>query len=58
LAGDGRSNGHGDKITIGTAEYPFGILPAGEAGLYEFLAIKNVMIDFSSESRDPFSAPP
>lgn len=28
----------------------------GEAGLYEFLATKNVMIDFSNDARDPFSA--
>jgi aldehyde dehydrogenase (NAD+) len=28
----------------------------GEAGLYEFLATKNVMIDFSDDARDPFSA--
>ena len=28
----------------------------GEAGLYEFLATKNVMIDFSNDPRDPFSA--
>ena len=28
----------------------------GEAGLHEFLATKNVMIDFSDDPRDPFSA--
>jgi (Z)-2-((N-methylformamido)methylene)-5-hydroxybutyrolactone dehydrogenase len=28
----------------------------GENGLYEFLTTKNVMIDFSDEPRDPFSA--
>jgi (Z)-2-((N-methylformamido)methylene)-5-hydroxybutyrolactone dehydrogenase len=28
----------------------------GEAGLYESLATKNVMIDFSNDPRDPFSA--
>jgi aldehyde dehydrogenase (NAD+) len=27
----------------------------GEAGLYEFLAPKNVMINFSDEDRDPFA---
>jgi aldehyde dehydrogenase (NAD+) len=26
----------------------------GEAGLYEFVRTKNVMIDFSNEVRDPF----
>lgn len=28
----------------------------GAAGIYEFLATKNVMIDFSNDPRDPFSA--
>jgi aldehyde dehydrogenase (NAD+) len=28
----------------------------GEAGLHEFLATKNVMVDFSDDPRDPFSA--
>ncbi len=28
----------------------------GEDGLYEFLTTKNVMIDFSDDQRDPFSA--
>jgi (Z)-2-((N-methylformamido)methylene)-5-hydroxybutyrolactone dehydrogenase len=28
----------------------------GENGLYEFLTTKNVMIDFSNDPRDPFSA--
>ena len=27
----------------------------GEEGLYEFLRTKNVMVDFSDESRDPFA---
>jgi aldehyde dehydrogenase (NAD+) len=28
----------------------------GESGLYEFLTTKNVMVDFSDDPRDPFSA--
>ena len=43
------SQGHGRK------ESGFG-RERGEAGLYELLATKNVMTDFSNDSRDPFSA--
>jgi len=39
----------------GTKESGFG-RERGEDGLYEFLTTKNVMVDFSDEPRDPFSA--